>query len=40
MTDDCQFTLTSEGSNNLALSNGNFPSSNNPTQPLSDVTAV
>ncbi|CAF3950016.1 unnamed protein product, partial [Rotaria sordida] len=40
MTGDCQFTLTSEGSNNLALSNGNFPSSNNPTQPLSDVTAV
>ncbi|CAF1185143.1 unnamed protein product [Rotaria sordida] len=40
MTGDCQFTLISEGSNNLALSNGNFPSSNNPTQPLSDVTAV
>ncbi|CAF0925657.1 unnamed protein product [Rotaria sordida] len=40
MTGDCQFTLTSEGSNNLALSNGNFPSSTNPTQPLSDVTAV
>ncbi|CAF4133832.1 unnamed protein product [Rotaria sordida] len=40
MVGDCQFTLTSEGSNNLALSNGNFPSSTNPTQPLSDVTAV
>ncbi|CAF3895340.1 unnamed protein product [Rotaria sordida] len=40
MVGDCQFTLASEGSNNLALSNGNFPSSTNPTQPLSDVTAV
>ncbi|CAF4228423.1 unnamed protein product [Rotaria sordida] len=39
MTGDCQFTLTSGGSNSLALTNGNIPGAN-PTQPLSDVTAV
>ncbi|CAF3797972.1 unnamed protein product, partial [Rotaria sordida] len=39
MTGDCQFTLTSGGVTNLALTNGNVPGGN-PTQPLSDVTAV
>ncbi|CAF1140238.1 unnamed protein product [Rotaria sordida] len=39
MTGDCQFKLTSGGTNNLALTNGNIPGAN-PTQPLSDVTAV
>ncbi|CAF4052945.1 unnamed protein product [Rotaria sordida] len=39
MTGDCQFKLTSGGTNNLVLTNGNS-SGGNPTQPLSDVTAV
>ncbi|CAF3903258.1 unnamed protein product [Rotaria sordida] len=39
MTGDCQFRLTSGGITNLALTNGNIPGGN-PTQPLSDVTAV
>ncbi|CAF1154156.1 unnamed protein product [Rotaria sordida] len=39
MTGDCQFTLTSGGTNNLVLTNGSS-SSGNPAQPLSDVTAV
>ncbi|CAF1281902.1 unnamed protein product [Rotaria sordida] len=39
MTGNCQFRLTSGGANNLALTNGNS-SGGNPTQPLSDVTAV
>ncbi|CAF4052317.1 unnamed protein product [Rotaria sordida] len=39
MTGDCQFKLTSGGTNNLVLTNGSGPSGN-PAQPLSDVTAV
>ncbi|CAF3857904.1 unnamed protein product [Rotaria sp. Silwood1] len=40
MTGDCQFTLTPDGTSNLALTIGNFPPGMNPTHPLSDVTAV
>ncbi|CAF3489774.1 unnamed protein product [Rotaria sp. Silwood1] len=40
MTDDCQFTLTPDGTSNLTLTSGNFPPGTNPTQALSDVTAI
>ncbi|CAF5022884.1 unnamed protein product [Rotaria sp. Silwood1] len=39
MTGDCQFPLTSGGTNNLALATG-ITSVSNPIQALSDVTAI